>query len=63
VVLTYFKRLLAQKEPGIGEEPGFSGLGPNTDNPFIIDLKIKRKDADKFLSQESIVQFLAGWCF
>ena len=62
VVLTYFKRLLARQDSRIGEDPGFQSLGPNEDNPLIVDLRFKRRDADNFLSQNSIVPFLRGVC-
>lgn len=63
VVLTYFKRLLAKKNSLIGENPGFSSLGPNTDNPFIVELKVRPEDADKFLSKDSIAPYLVAACF
>jgi dienelactone hydrolase len=62
VVLTYFKGLLAKNNFQIGENPGFSSLGPDIDNPLIVNLKFKPEDADKFVSQESIVPFLRGVC-
>ena len=58
VVLTYFKRLLGGNNSAIGDDPGFGPLGPNTDNPLIVNLLFRRRDAEKFLSQESIVPFL-----
>src|SRR6267378_2173167 len=61
-VLTYFKRLLAKHDPQIGDDPGFQKLGPNDDNPLIVHLRFRRDDADKFLSQESIVPFMRGVC-
>ncbi len=63
VVLTYFKRLLANDSSEIGDDPGFGPVGPNTDNPLIVKLKFKKKDADKFLSQDSVVPFLIDACF
>lgn len=62
VVLTYFKGLLAKNNSQIGDNPGFSSLGPNIDNPLIVNLKFKPEDADKFVSQESIVPFSRGVC-
>ncbi len=70
VVLTYFKRLLAKDIPSIGDGPGFSSLGPNTKNPLIVKLRFRRKDADRFVVQESVVSFfdaslipgLPGFC-
>jgi len=62
LVLTYFKRLLARQDSRIGEDPGFQSLGPNEDNPLIVDLRFKRRDADNFLSKDSIVPFLRGVC-
>jgi hypothetical protein len=61
-VLTYFKGLLANNDPQIGDDPGFQKLGPNDDNPLIVHLRFRREDADKFLSQESIVPFMRGVC-
>jgi hypothetical protein len=61
-VLTYFKRLLAQDDSRIGDDPGFQKLGPNDDNPLIVSLRFEHEDAAKLLSQESIVPFLRGVC-
>ena len=63
VVLTYFKRLLAKDSSEIGDHPGFGPVGPNTDNPLIVNLRFKKKDADKFLSQQSVVPFEVDACF
>lgn len=63
VVLTYFKRLLARKNPALGDDPGFGPFGPNTDNPVVVNLFFNRRDAKKFLSQDSIVPFLIDACF
>jgi hypothetical protein len=63
VVLTYFKRLLANDNAEIGEDPGFGSLGPNSDNPLIVKLRLQKTDADKLLSQESVVPFLLEACF
>ena len=62
VVLTYFKLLLADNDPWIGEDPGFKSLGPRTNNPYIIDLKIDEQDADMLLCEESIVTFILNYC-
>jgi pimeloyl-ACP methyl ester carboxylesterase len=62
VVLIYFKRLLAKNNSQIGDNPGFSSLGPNDDNPLIVHLRFKKTDAVKFLSQESIVPYLVAPC-
>jgi len=61
-VLTYFKGLLAKDDLRIGSDPGFQKLGPNDDNPLIVDLRLRREDADEFLSQESLVPFMRGVC-
>ena len=55
-------RLLARRDPQIGNDPGFSRLGPNENNPLIVNLRFKKRDAEKFLSQNSIVSFLVGQC-
>jgi hypothetical protein len=63
VVLTYFKLLLAHNDSQIGDDPGFPSLGPRTNNPYIIDLKVNKKDADMLLSEESIIPFILKNCF
>jgi pimeloyl-ACP methyl ester carboxylesterase len=61
-VLTYFKRLLARNNPQIGADPGFPSLGPNSDNPLIVDVRVERDDRDDLVSQQSIVPFMRGTC-
>lgn len=61
-VLIYFKRLLARNNSQIGDDPGFQRLGPNDDDPLIVDLRLKREDADKLLSRESLVPYMRGVC-
>jgi hypothetical protein len=62
IVLAYFKILLAKNNSQIGENPGFASVGPNPNNPLLVDLSFKKKDAVKFLSQDSIVPYLAAPC-
>jgi hypothetical protein len=61
-VLTYFKRLLAKDNPQIGTNPGFMKLGPNDNNPLIVDVRVERNDRDDLVSQDSIVTFMRGIC-
>ena len=63
VVLTYLKKLLARKDPKIGDSPGFLSLGPNAHNPLLVSLRVKKKDGGKFLSKDSIAPFLLDACF
>src|SRR5262245_6770256 len=62
VVLTYFKRLLAKDNLQIGADPGFPSIGPNSDNPLIVDVRVDRDDRDDLVSQQSIVPFMRGIC-
>jgi hypothetical protein len=45
------KELWTHNDARIGDGPGFSSLGPRTDNPYIIDLKVKRKNVEILLYQ------------
>ena len=62
VVLTYFKKLLANQTVAITDNPGFSSFGSNTTNPFILDVKFKKKEEDvnKFLAPSSVASYLVG---
>jgi hypothetical protein len=62
VVLTYFKRLIARDNLQIGADPGFPSLGPNSDNPLIVDVRVERDDRDDLVSRQSIVPFMRGIC-
>ncbi|MFC1491309.1 hypothetical protein ACFLQ0_01820 [Nitrospinota bacterium] len=63
MALTYFKGVLAPRDTRIGDAVSFSSAGPATDNPYLIDLTIKKKDTDKFLIKTSVVPILSGVCY